>query len=237
MLYIFYKRGIIHKEFNMNDRDTINVLLNLFKEDNAQLLYLFWYGSREQDADIDLMAVTSYRTSWNHCAFGRLDLISIPFEEFQSSAMRFDPIVIEPLFTGELIFGDQNVIDELKLKIEGCSPSHEAITFLYDRAMQEYLSSRSYLAYYRQTKQATYLLWAFTNVTYAYSYAFIAQYYEIYKSNGPIILKSIKEKNQLIILNKIVEILRMTKRDHTALNEEIIEDYMERWRSSFRGAL
>ena len=215
------------------NRKIVETLCSLFKGDICQIVHVLWYGSRKDDADIDLLIVTGSQTHWDQCCLGRLDLACLPLEQFKDMAFKLDPLVIEPLFSGEVLIGNDCDIKEMKAEVSSRTPTPEDITYLSHRSLAEYLKTISLLSHYKNSGEQSHLLWALVNLSFAFSYRLLADLYEKELWNGPLLLKHILESGSPIEVESLFQTLHNEKRDPSILNDSLITSYVENWRHCF----
>ena len=86
----------------MNTQEALLKIFELF--DPASISFIIRYGS-DRNNDIDLFIGLKYDCSYNSMQAKKLDLTFAGGQVVQNMAKHFDPLITEPLMTGELIFG------------------------------------------------------------------------------------------------------------------------------------
>ncbi len=107
--------------------DVLNVLRKIYDSEFYNIDFIILYGSRKPESDIDLFVVSTNhsRNYFN----GWLDIYELNRNEFYYALDRFDISVTDPLFSGKLIYGDNDVIEKLKEKILKKPITSESISY------------------------------------------------------------------------------------------------------------
>jgi hypothetical protein len=214
----------------MSSHEIVKFLLSLIEpEVVSPVKYVIWYGSRSKQADIDLMILTVSETHWRHCSLGRLDLTCISVTQFKDLAYKLDIIATEPLFTGEVVVGEERELKELRVSISKNPPSKDTISYLFQRASEEYLSSVSLLKQYKGTSFRNYLVWAAINLGYAFSYKILSQMYDTHFWKGPFTLSKLLKVSKNSDYQFLWKTIRQSKRKPDILKEDVIIKFQRKW--------
>lgn len=122
------------------------------------------YGSRKPESDIDLFIVSNNR-SINYFN-GWLDIYELNRYEFQGLADNLDISVTDPIFSGELIYGDSSYLTRIKCEMElkEISPSmishnqirayeQECLSVLAPERSREQISCKRYAKTYEMNSR------------------------------------------------------------------------------------
>lgn len=214
----------------MDDRDVIKVLVELWKEERASPLeYVVWYGSRANDADLDLLILCSAPIHWQNSAYGRLDVLCMTWTEFTERVGLLDPIAIDPLMEGQIISGDAQRWEALKTRRSDTPPEATAISYLLSRSSEQCVSSLSLLDTYRQTSQSVHLLWSLVNLGYVFSYWLLAGLYKHSEWKGPVTVHELLQLDASQDFADLWAAIRRAKRKPEALAEAEVVSFYQRW--------
>lgn len=155
--------------------DSITKLLgsDIFEENT----FLLKYGKNELKSDIDLCLLIPDAQSVNNFTFGKLDLLVINMSLCLDLIVKLDPIVTEPLLTGNLIMGNENDFLSIKQKLIDTKPNDEAVRHLVLRTFETLLSAETFFNYYLNDNNLENLKKSFNNLAFSISYASFAKHY------------------------------------------------------------
>ena len=92
------------------------------------------YGSRKEFSDIDVFMIGEdiprIRNDW-------LDVVSYSPEEFEEKRRLFDVEITDPLFSGEIILGDRNYLEQQRKLLTGQPITEKAIRYNLREAEQQ----------------------------------------------------------------------------------------------------
>lgn len=92
---------------------------NLDSMTNMRIMYLFKYESTLQAKNINYLVVISISDEENNFQFGlNHDVYTISYYDFIMKALKWDPLVTDPIFNGELLEGDNFYLNMLKGRIK-----------------------------------------------------------------------------------------------------------------------
>lgn len=103
-----------------------DILQRIFQDDFGSIRFAMVYGSRKPYSDIDIFMVSD-NVPCTH--FGWLDIYSVSSRVFEDLITKLDISLSEPLFTGQIICGDEKAVEQTKAKILSSPITPEAITF------------------------------------------------------------------------------------------------------------
>lgn len=99
-----------------NNKDVVEITKRIYKESFENIELIIIYGSKKPESDIDLFIISD-KQSKNYFN-GWLDIYELNKNEFEKLSANLDISVTDPIFTGELIYGNTNSFEQLKQKIE-----------------------------------------------------------------------------------------------------------------------
>ena len=127
-----------------DNNKVLDVVKRLYASKFNNIDFVVLYGSQKPEKDIDLFIVsnnasTSYFNGW-------LDIYELNRAEFNRLSDNLDISTTDPLFTGELIYGDSNFFEKLKQKIKDQPITQEAINHNFSEAEKQ----KKYLSYFSE---------------------------------------------------------------------------------------
>jgi predicted nucleotidyltransferase len=139
----------------------VNTIRKIYGLDFSKIDFIVLYGSKKPQSDIDLFIV-SENGSRNYFN-GWLDIYELNREEFNLLSRNLDISATDPLFSGELQYGDLNHFETIRKSVLNSKVTEEAITHnisqmerlksvlsKYEENSREQLSCLSYIeSYYR----------------------------------------------------------------------------------------
>jgi len=114
-----------------------NIIKEKTKERFGKIRYAILYGSKKPSADIDFLLVLDDNTNARDYIPQDIDILEIKEEEFMERTKLLDLQFTEPLFTGDLIIGNEKEFSNLRNYILKIRPNNSVITYLRNRA-EEY---------------------------------------------------------------------------------------------------
>ncbi|MFA5175866.1 MAG: hypothetical protein WC413_01215 [Candidatus Nanoarchaeia archaeon] len=100
-----------------------------------KLVFLIHFGSKNKEGDIDLCAILEDGVNLEEYLHSRtIDLSQFNYKDAINKIKLFEIPLIQPILTGELIFGDENNFQKLKTEIKTAKPSTKAIKYLQGRS-------------------------------------------------------------------------------------------------------
>jgi hypothetical protein len=100
------------------------LLEDIYKDKLRYVKFALLYGSKKEFSDIDVFMVDGeiprIRNNW-------IDIFSYSQEEFEEKRRLFDVEVTDPLFSGEMVFGDVNYINQQRNSLSNQSITEKAI--------------------------------------------------------------------------------------------------------------
>lgn len=185
---------------------------------------VYHYGSREKDRDIDLLVITRERNLDNSfISYGQLDVIFISKGAVQSLIELRDPIIMEPIINGEVVYGKPLQLQKLNMNEE---MKRKTISYLYEKGMADYSSSLKYFSMYKNTNIDEYFRRSIINLGYAYSYVILS--FE-YRDNFETIitLSELLKKKEYILLKELLSYTKLIKFSPAMIDEEKNQYYTD----------
>jgi hypothetical protein len=123
-----------------DDNRLVETLRHFYGSHFNSLHLVILYGSKKPESDIDLFVVSDNK-SFNYTN-GWLDIYELNIEEFEDLATKMDISVTDPLFGGDLIFGNVQYLSRIKNELEHKEVTTSMISHNQSRACeQEQLSN------------------------------------------------------------------------------------------------
>ena len=132
------------------------------------------YGSGRTDQDV--LAVYTHRPPRNEVVCGRLDVLAIGVEDLHCLLNLLDPVVTEPVLTGSLVYGDEQLLLEAQQSLKNVACQWNCIRHLLQRSLCSYQNACSSLTDSHRWDRATLRLFK-TNLSYSISYYYYSKYY------------------------------------------------------------
>lgn len=223
MLSPFYR--IMIKDNKIIDSISALIGLDIFKE----TALLIQYGNLDSTRDIDLCLILPDDLNTNNFTLGKLDLFVLNKSLFLDLVSMLDPIITEPLYTGDLIIGSESDFSSLKEKLINTKPNDRAIRHLVLRAFETLLSGESFFNFYLNDKNPENLKKTFNNLAFSISYASFARYYSI---NENIITLDKLIESKSIELTDFWEYRNRVKTGQIALQPKELSNWLKIWRNN-----
>ncbi len=118
-----------------NPKRLVDTLKHLLNSNIDHVNFIILYGSQKPESDIDLFVVSN-RPSTNYFN-GWLDIYELSMEDFENLVGLLDISVTDPLFCGDVIYGDVSLVDRFKEYVLGCEITQEAIQHNLRRAKEQ----------------------------------------------------------------------------------------------------
>lgn len=148
----------------MNKEYTLNKIFEIFNKSKVILVILF--GNRN-GSDTDIFLLLDDDSIYNNTIIEDIDITHIGIRWTDGLMKNLDPILTEPLLTGEVIFGDLDVFENLKTKIKH---SNRAPIHLYQSAVLFYEWTLNFINHGEYKK-------ALINISFIYSYLMFSKEY------------------------------------------------------------
>ncbi len=186
-----------------------------------KVVFLVYYGNL-QGQDIDLLAVIESGVEINHYRPSSLDILEINEPSFWERLRLFDPVFTEPILTGSLLFGNEEVFSKARNMIKQSSPSKAAVRFLEQRSLQELGHAEFYLEKYEIEKNNLFLFYALIDLSFALSYLEFSKYYNRIFSKSVITLRELLQKIKPELLQKVLSYLKLVKKSKRISRKSVV---------------
>jgi len=107
---------------------------------------------------------------------GRLDVFAVSRQRVEYLVQHFDPVATEPLLTGTLVSGSQDVLAELRDRLSAAAVTVEVVRYLLQRALLGYVGVVQMIQNKEKLLHAERAI--HVNVGYAVAYLAFARYYK-----------------------------------------------------------
>ncbi len=135
---------------------------------------LIWFGNRDGQ-DVDLLAVGTKVTEQGWC-HGAIDLLVLDREACSRLVTLSDPVVTEPLRTGEVVAGQERVWSTLRdLFLTTKTPHPDAPPHLLRRALTEYRSALLWIDRYFSSSDPGHAAYGLLNLSFYCTYLLSAR--------------------------------------------------------------
>ena len=161
--------------------DIVNTLKHLYGTDKfSNIDFIILYGSQKPESDIDLCVVstnqsTQYFNGW-------LDLAELNREDFRQRLEHLDIALTDAMFSGELIYGDNNHFAQLQQKVFDAPITKETIEYNLKKVQYQ----KEYLSHYKDNPRLR-------NLCLSYIGSFSQNAEHLQRGNKPLTLKNIKQ--------------------------------------------
>lgn len=152
----------------------ISILVEALNTPTDDLVLVMHYGSKKPGRDIDLLALYFNNPFQNEVKIGMLDVLALSVKQAKDLLECFDPIVIEPLLKGKVVYDREEFYSEMIKAIESLEPDHSAIRHLLLQSLSSYQYTINCL---KMDQLDNSIYHACVNLGYATSYLGYAKYY------------------------------------------------------------
>jgi hypothetical protein len=159
-----------------------------------------WYGNKEGQ-DIDIFIIFKKKISYNCFQYQGLDISYIGEDEIEKMLSNFDPLITEPILTGQEIYG--RYLSVLKKELSSIKANNDAVEYLINRAQEFYDWSQKHLV--RDNHKQTIIALSFV-----ISFIHFANYYKHHKQ--VITFKNLMEDIPNDLLLKTMALIKNTSR-------------------------
>lgn len=205
-----------------------NLLVEKIREffEDSSVRHVSLYGSKDHTVDIDILIVSDNPIPPGKVLIGKLDLINVSHESFLSLCKNFDLILIEPLFKGEHIFGDNDEWDALKSEILSTNWNREIVSYLLSKATEFYTDAIKFYECIDGTSQQHKLFASLTNISFSLSYFLAARLYSGNQGSGPHFIEYLQSVRDGELLEEIRQLLHNFKISKTILTAKNVREYI-----------
>ncbi|MBU0707679.1 nucleotidyltransferase domain-containing protein [Patescibacteria group bacterium] len=221
-------------------RELLRLVQNSLGAHSGLARFIWHYGSRRPDSDIDLLVVLdSVQPKAYHGPVGHLDMTEISSQDFETGLSIFDPAITEAVLTGQLIWGDSTAVVEHVQFLRTHSLDSSAIETLRERSLRNYKYAREYLAhaaYVTITRTngspSQSLELAIANLSFALSYLEFARYYMSHHK-GAITFCQLMHRTQSVQLRRVMNHLKLVRRGQRPSEFKSVESLLDAFQPLF----
>lgn len=215
----------------MRKKELRDLIFKLFGETHFQSgAYAVLYGS-EKGRDIDVLLVQEDRIPTQNLLAGQTDFFIISKSNFDMLLGLLDPVVVDPVLSGEIILGDSNEWYKLRKQIKDTSPETACSEHAVLRSLEESLSTNRIWCQYQNESDPVLLEWAFQNLSFAISYLSFARRYSQPESKT-CTLSTLINHGQ-ILLPDFWEYRASIKSSLSKPDSESVKHWIGKWFSQF----
>ena len=188
---------------------------------------VLWYGSRDFQGDIDLCIVFNGMIAQQRMNLGKLDILALNRKEFEFYVYHFDPIGIEPLFTGSIIVSNTPYLEKMRSYAKNLQATFSISSYLLRRSMEEYLNATVYF-YQGQQVDSPFVFWvrSLVNLSFSWTYYLLSQYYRNCQGCPPAPITEVIEVVNDTQLAKLLAIVKKAKRQTIEISQEQVESWL-----------
>jgi len=114
---------------------TVELMQQFYGNNFSNIDHIILYGSQKPESDIDLFIISENAS--NNFFNGWLDIYELNREDFKFLLNNLDISVTDPLFSGELVYGDRNQLERIKQQILNQKITTEAINHNFRRSVEQ----------------------------------------------------------------------------------------------------
>ncbi len=179
----------------MKRSTTIKSVIKLLSADSKNpLRNLVLYGSGKND--IDMLAIYKYQPISINISLGILDIIAVGYDKFIELLELYDPLITEPILTGQCCYGDTNEMENFKDFLVNSKPTIDSIFYLIDQSIKILNDAVGYLNLVQHNNNCSlYEDFFWKNLSFSASYISYAKEYR--NGNYPLVFQDILNGNHL----------------------------------------
>lgn len=203
------------------DKKTItNIAKEKLKGRFDDLEFLILGGSKKPYSDIDLCAILKESVRTDEYKHSRvIDLVQYNLSDFKRHLDNFEIFATEPVFTSELIFGDESKFEDLKSRIKNKSPNEEVCHNLLKKSVCILENSKSYFNCDDFTNSIVHLAYALSYETFAKEY-----------SSGSKVLtyREVLDSRKNPLLNEIHDYQKAVEHGRIRFDKDVLFQYINK---------
>ncbi len=185
------------------------------------------YGSRRQDRDIDLLIVDPRTSSHCYIELGRFDILLLSPSRLEALATRLDPVVTEPLLTGELVSGDHQAWDDYVMALRSRRPDRSCASHAMIRSLEETIHTQRIAETPPDARVSTDVSSIWQGLSWAISYMSFARLYT--SPNAESVTLSSLIHDRLILIPEFWHSRARHKEHGTSPDEEESRRFWREW--------
>jgi len=178
----------------METKEIKEYLVSIFPE--KLIKTAIWYGNKKGQ-DIDVFIILKNNIQYNCFQYKEFDISYINETKIIKMLSNFDPLITEPILTGQEIYGEY--LSVLKKKLLSIKADENIVEYLMNRAKEFYNWSEKHLATNENKK-------AIITLTFVISFINFANYYKHHEH-----VITFKELNKKFPDNLLSEIMALLK--------------------------
>jgi len=203
------------------DKKTItNIAKEKLKERFDDLEFLILEGSKKPYSDIDLCAILKDGVKIDDYKHSRcIDFVQYNLSDFEKNLNNFEVFATEPIFTGELIIGDESKFRNMKNVIQNKIPSNDVCDNLSKKGVKILENSKLYFDYSNFAE-------SIVSLAYALSYKTFAEEY----SNGSKVLtyKEILNSKKNLLLNEVYDYQKCVEHGKVQFDKNVLAYFINK---------
>jgi hypothetical protein len=190
------------------DKKTIiSIAKEKLRERFNDLEFLIVEGSKKPYSDIDLCAILKNGVKTDDYKHSRnIDFVQYNLSDFEKHLNSFEVFATEPVFTGELVMGDESKFKNLKNITQNNVPSNETCNNLSKKGSKILENSKLYFEYGSFAESIINLAYALSYKTFAEEYSKggkVLTYEEVLKSKKNPLLNEVYDYQKCVEHGKI----------------------------------
>lgn len=204
-----------------------SILTDFLAQNFAQVNFdfLILYGNSNCGNDIDLFGVVEtipkeYSYPIRHPVF---DLFLIDTSEFMNLIFLLDPVVSDPLLTGEVLIGNFSTFSNVKGILKKVTVNMAILNHLKNESFR----NLSYAKKFFTSNRIQGFLYSLVDISYALSYWAFADYYDK-RHLSPITLSQLIDLPDYVFLAEIIGIVKSTKRNPHLISYERLSNIIKK---------
>jgi len=162
---------------NLNEGHLIRLGSDLCSGVYGELLFLIHFGSSSEGSDADYLAVFDSRPLSPCVLLGNLDLWATDKEELKRYISLLDPVVTEPLLTGQFVEGKRDSYEEARQWVYEVMPNTEVVSHLLRRSFVAFMRASEYCRVVEQDNNRLQRREFWSSLSYSMSYWCFARHY------------------------------------------------------------
>jgi hypothetical protein len=209
----------MHTWSRSND-ECLKIARELLIHEWERVRFLWVYGSRKQGSDLDLFAVLDQGEAPPYRADSFVDLGVVSHSEFDARCGFADPVVTEPVLTGELLWGDRLSAHSVFRALMTSPVNEESVQELRTQARTMWGYAHEFFCRFARDDAShsplagqTNLRLTLADLTFAFSYDAFARHYA-QRPNGAVTLRDVMRRQRSAFLSSSLALLKATRKGH-----------------------
>jgi hypothetical protein len=190
------------------------------------------YGASGANHDVDMLMIQETPVPVPLIKIGRLDVTVLHKANFDTLVVRRDPIVTEPILSGQVVIGDTEFLNCSKNVLMNSGPE-KCCDYLIRKSLEQTAAVDTQWRQFEHASEALSLDWLLQNLSYAISYMSFAKYYKG-KSSSPCTLAHLIETKQ-VCLPEFWAYRRLVKQGARSLEASSLRNWFQEWLGCLAG--